>query len=90
MAHEYETRSKSPVDLALHQLEETIVSSINSLQDEITNLKDIKIKKLQEDNEKLKTRYSNLENKLVSLETSANPLEKYGSSSVWHTRYHCR
>ena len=44
----------------------------------MTNLKDIIIKKLQEDNERLRTGCSNLKNKLVSLETSANALEQYG------------
>ena len=77
MAHEYGTRSKSQLDAALHQLEENIVSCINSLRDEITNLQDI-IKKLQEDNERLRTRCNNLENKLVSLETPTNALEQYG------------
>ena len=78
MAHEYGTRSKSQVDPALHQLEENIVSSINNLRDEITNLKDIIIKKLQDDNERFRTRCSKLENKLVSLETSTNAFEEYG------------
>ena len=77
MAHEYGTRSKSQVDPAHHQLEENIVISINSPRDEITNLKDIVIKKLQENNERFKSRCSNLENKLVSLETLINALEQY-------------
>ena len=75
MAHEYATRSNSQVDPALHQLEENIVTSINSLQDEITNLKDIITKKLQ--NERLRMRRSNLENKLVSSKTLTNALEQY-------------
>ena len=58
------------------ELEENIASSINSLRDEITNLKDIIIKKLQEDNERLRSRFSNLEN--LSKETSTNALEQYG------------
>ena len=72
MTHEYATRSNSQADPALHQLEENIVTSINSLQDEITNLKDIITKKLQ--NEKLRMRCSNLENKLVSSKTLTNAL----------------
>ena len=55
------------MDPVLRQLEENIVTSINILWDAITNLKDITIKKLQEDNERLRTRCSNLENKVVSL-----------------------
>ena len=66
------------MDLALHQLKENIATSINSLQNETTILKDMIIKRLQEDNRKLRTRCSNLENKLVSLEISTNNLEQYG------------
>ena len=58
------------------ELEKKIASSINSLRDEITNLKDIITKKLQEDNERLRSRSSNLEN--LNKETSANALEQYG------------
>ena len=78
MAHEYGTRSKSKLDPSLQQLEENRVSSVNNLQDEISKLKDIIIKKLQGDNKRLRSRCSNLENKLVSLETSINALEQYG------------
>ena len=66
------------MDPALHQLKENIATSINSLQNETTILKDMIIKRLQEDNRKLRTRCSNLENKLVSLEISTNGLEQYG------------
>ena len=66
------------MDPALNQLEKNIFSSINSAQDEITDLKDIIIKKLQEDNVRLRTRCSKLQNKLVSLAISANGLEQYG------------
>ena len=58
------------------ELEQNIASSINSLRHEITNLKDIIIKKLQEDNERLRSRFSNLEN--LNKETSTNALEQYG------------
>ena len=76
--HKHGTRSESQVDPAQHQLEENIASSINSLRDKITNLKGIIIKKLHQDNERLRTRCSKLENKLVSLETSTTALEQYG------------
>ena len=66
------------MDLALHQLEKNIVTSINTIKGEITNLKGIIIKKSQEDNKRLRMRCSNSENKLVSLETSTNSLEQYG------------
>ena len=39
---------------SLHKLEKSIVQSINSLKDEIINLKDIVIKKLQDENARLK------------------------------------
>ena len=79
MAHEYGTRSKSQVDLALHRLEENIVSSINSLGDEIINLKDIIIKKLQYTG---LTRDLNKSSSVIWKEKQFN--------SEWHTRYHCR
>ena len=41
-------------------------------------MKDIIIKELQGDNERLRMRCSHLENKLASLKTSTNPLEQYG------------
>ena len=41
-------------------------------------MKDLIIKKLHKDNEKLRTRCSNLENKLVLLETSTNAPEPHG------------
>ena len=68
MAHEYSSRCRSQVDPSLHELEENIASSINNLQDEITNSKDIIIKELQEDNERFRMRCINLEDKQVSLE----------------------
>ena len=73
------------------ELEENIASSINSLRDEITNLKDIIIKKLQEDNERLRSRSSNLEN--LNKETSTNALEQYGMRNNLVLRgyqNHCR
>ena len=57
---------------------ERILHSIHSIRDENTNLKYIIIKKLKEDNKRLRTRCSNLE-KLCSLVTSTNALEQFSS-----------
>ena len=41
---------------SLDKLEKSIVQSINSLKDEIINLKDIVIKKLQDENARMKVK----------------------------------
>ena len=52
MSHDYNTRNKKKSaemsQDSLDKLEKSIVQSINSLKDEIINLKDIVIKKLQD------------------------------------------
>lgn len=45
---------------------------------EILNLKDVIIKNLQIENQRLRTRVNVLENKVLSLEISSNHLEQYG------------
>ena len=41
-------------------------------------LKDVIIKRLQDENELLRAKYNKLENKVVSLESSINQVEQYG------------
>ena len=41
-------------------------------------LKDVIIKRLQDENELLHAKYNKLENKVVSLESSINQVEQYG------------
>ena len=45
---------------------------------EILNLKDVIIKNLQIENQRLQTRLNDLENRVLSLEISGNHLEQYG------------
>ena len=45
---------------------------------EILNLKDVIIKNLQIENQRLQTRFNDLENRVLSLEISGNHLEQYG------------
>ena len=48
------------------------------MKDEFLNMKDVIIKRLQEENELLRSRCSKLENKVVLLEQSVNQVEQYG------------
>ena len=53
MIHEYNTKAKNDSAVAsesLQNLEDIIIKNINSVKDEIINLKDTVIKRLQEDN----------------------------------------
>ena len=91
MTHEYNTRSKI-VDIAtlaqedLTRLQQTIIDSLkdeirngnSSLKDEIDNLKDAIIKRLQEENQNLRQKCNRLEAKIVKLETEQNSLAQYG------------
>ena len=52
--------------------------NVTSLKDELLNLKDIIIKNLQEENEKLKHKISKLEENQVKNEVAINNLEQYG------------
>ena len=62
---------------ALAKVEENIISTIYYLKEEIINLRDIAIKRLQEENKKLRENCSKLENDIVSNESSVNALEQY-------------
>ena len=80
MTHEYNTQTKEAVvsNEALAKVEENIISTINCLKEEILNLKDIVIKRLQEENKKVWEKCSKLENDVISNESSVNALEQYG------------
>ena len=87
MRHDYNTRhrheSVSEGDSAFNhdplvRLEENIINCINNLKEKIINLKDIVIKRLQDENEKMRAKCSTLENKVVSLEQNLNSLGQYG------------
>ena len=62
----------------LVKLEENIINCINNLKEEIVNLKDIVIKRSQDENERLRAKCSTLENKVVTLEQNLNSLGQYG------------
>ena len=62
----------------LNNLEKFIVKSINSLKNEIINLKDIVIKNLQGENTRLKVKCAKLENRVAILESNHNDLAQYG------------
>ena len=59
---------------SLDKLEKSIVQSINSLKEEINNLKDIVIKNLQDENARLKEKCEKPENRVAILESNHNYL----------------
>ena len=66
MAHGYKTRGKKQEPVMNKQdqmksMEDHIVNRINSLKDKIINLKEIVIRNLQDENEKLRRRCKRLE-----------------------------
>ena len=71
-----ETKKKSAemTQDSLDKLERSIVQSINSLKDEIINLKDIVIKNLQDENARLKEKSEQPENRVAILESNHNDL----------------
>ena len=73
--HEYNTRTKKEAVVSNEALAKV---ELNCLKEEIINLKDIVIKRLQEENKKLREKCSRLENGVISNESSVNALEQYG------------
>ena len=63
---------------SLDKIEKSIVQSINSLKDEIINLKYIVIKNLQHENARLKVKCEKLEKRVAILESNHNDLAQYG------------
>ena len=91
MTHEYNIRSKmvdtvATTEEGLTRLQQNITGSLkgeisngnSSLKDEINNLKDTVIKRLQEENQNLRQKYNKLEAKIVKLETEQNSLAQNG------------
>ena len=62
----------------ISNLENTLLSRFDELSKELLNVKDVIIKNLQVENERLRDKVSNLESKVVSLEINQNMLEQYG------------
>ena len=65
-------------DSQMKNVENNILSSINSLKDEILNLTKIVIKNLQKENEKLQQKYEQLERCHAKYESNYNVLAQYG------------
>ena len=88
MTHEYNNRAKKDsavMSESLQSLEDNFIKNTNTVKDEIINLKEaVKkgIKRLHEDNEKLRKNSKivsrKLKNKLDTVETSLDALEQYG------------
>ena len=81
--HNYNTRGNSVQEddstlSMLQKLEEKLLSRMDGLSAEIINMKDVIIKNLQIDNEKLRKKVDFLENKIINLEKNENLLEQYG------------
>ena len=75
---------------AMEKMESNILEQISSLKvyvrsmkDEFLNMKDVIIKRLQDENALLRSRCSKLEDKLVvSLKSSVNQVEQYGRRNI--------
>ena len=95
MSHNYNTRYNPLVanneennisdpqtsDLIIN-LEKKILSHFDGLNKELLNLKEVIIKDLQVENQRLQMKVNNLENKVMSLEINGNHLEQYGRNNL--------
>ena len=59
-------------------LKKTILTRFDGVDKELLNLKDVFIKNLQIENQRLRSKVDNLEKKVISLEENGNLLEQYG------------
>ena len=87
-AHDYNTRGKKQElcsnqdDNLLAKMEENILNNMNNkfvdLKNEISNLKDIIIKRLQDENQRLQEKCKKLEEKVINVESDVNSLNQNG------------
>ena len=85
MAHDYNTRGKKQELVVkmnqvsqIKHMQNNILSSINSLKDEILKLKEIVITNLQNENEKFRQKCERLERHCSKYESDHNALTQYG------------
>ena len=85
MVHDYNTRGKKQQlvvkmnqDSQMKDMENNILSSINSLKDEILKVKEIFIKNLQIDNERLRHKCEQLDRRCTKYESDHNVLAQHG------------
>ena len=73
IVHDHNTRSKKQLSFedALEKIEGNVLEQIQMKYD-FLNMKDVIIKRLQDENELLHSKCSKLEDKVVSLESSVN------------------
>ena len=69
------TTTSVPISENITNLETKLLSRFDELSKELLNVKDLIIKNLQAENERLREKVSNLENKVTSLEIEQNMLE---------------
>ena len=77
-----EGRSKMNQNSQVKDMENNILSSTNSLKDEILNLKEIVIKNFQNESEKLRQKCEQLERHCAKYESDHNALAQYGHNVV--------
>ena len=92
-SHNYNTRNNSistiegkeesetsPCDTIafIKSLETKLLARFDGIDQELLNIKDVVIKNLQVENQKLRNKINQLENKVISLEANTNSLEQYG------------
>ena len=83
MVHGYNTKGKKQEPVMNNQyqikgMKENIVNQINSLKDEIINLKEIVIRNLQDENGKLRRSCDRLEKQCSKYESDHKSLAQYG------------
>ena len=84
--HDYNTRSKEMSDskilVEISKLREELVENFKKIftdiKDEITNLKEVSIKNLQDENKRPNDVVNQLQKKVISLESKSNSVEQYG------------
>ena len=72
------TSQFSETTTVIINLEKKMTSRFDGLDNELLNLKDVIIKNLQVENERLRKKVNVLEKKILTLESEHNSLEQYG------------